>query len=246
LPFLLLRLPFLLAVVAVLTACSSRIPEDSYALDTGFEQAADNPLANPDLDGWIQRFETDGREIYRKRREIVDACRLRPGEVVADIGAGTGLFSTLLAEAVGPSGRVYAVDIVPLFLRHINDRAREAGFKNVEARFCTRTSIMLPEASVDFGFLCDVYRHFDHPRSSMASVHAALRPGGRLVVIDFSTLPGVSAQWVLEQVRTEKQELIAQIEGSGFKFMGEEELLDESWFLTFERIDRDGASRAGN
>ena len=111
---------------------------------------------------------------------------LRPGDAVADIGAGTGLFTQLFAEQVGPKGTVYAVDIGPAFLKYITGQAKKLGHEHVvKTVLNTQDSTELPAGSIDVAFICDTYHHFDHPEKMLASIHRALRPGGRLVIIDF-------------------------------------------------------------
>ena len=79
-------------------------------------------LVNPDVARWKKGFENEDREVYRKRNEILAATGVKPGMTVADVGAGTGLFTMLFAQAVGPRGRVYAVDISRAFIEHIGER----------------------------------------------------------------------------------------------------------------------------
>jgi len=190
-----------------------------------------------DADAWVQRFEVESREIYDARDEIVHAVGLRRGQAVADVGTGTGLFVESFARAVGPSGRVYALDIAPAFVEHVAERAGKAGLRQVEARLCGEDSIDLPAASIDVAFVCDVYHHFEFPNSSLASIHSALRPGGQLIVIDFERIPGVSRQWVLDHVRAGKAEFTAEIVGAGFELVEEVEIerFEESYFLRFRR-----------
>src|ERR1017187_4405091 len=96
------------------------------------------PFQNPDLDGFLKKFEVESREIFVKRKEIITACKLKPGMVVADIGAGTGLFTRLFAKEVGPTGKVVAVDIAPKFLEHIDKSCKADGIKNVETVRCSQ------------------------------------------------------------------------------------------------------------
>src|SRR5262245_8003901 len=118
---------------------------------------------------WVERFEREGREIYDRRTQIMQAAKVRPGLIVADIGSGSGLFTMLFADAVGPRGKVYAVDIVPEFLDYIQKRTAQAGIQNVQTVHCTERSVALPKNSIDLAFLCDVYHHFEYPQSSLAS-----------------------------------------------------------------------------
>jgi ubiquinone/menaquinone biosynthesis C-methylase UbiE len=196
------------------------------------------PFEDPDVDKYVKTFEVESREIYARRKEIRAACKLRPGMVVADVGAGTGLFTRLFAREVGAEGKVYAVDIAPRFLDHIRKTCREAGLKNVETVLCDQTSAKLPAGSIDLVFICDTYHHFEFPFRTMASIHRALRPGGQVVVIDFHRIEGKSRPWVLGHVRAGQEVVRKEIATSGFKLVGQrQKLLDENYFLRFEKVD---------
>ena len=106
-----------------------------------------------------------------------------------------------MAAKTNGKGKLYAVDITPKFIEHINGRVKEAGLTNVETVLCKEDSVELPPASIDFAFICDVYHHFEYPDDSMASLYEALRPGGEIVIIDFDRIEGVSRDWVLGHVR---------------------------------------------
>src|SRR5262249_28772351 len=150
---------------------------------------------------------------------------LRSDMVVADVGAGTGLFTMLFAKQVA---HVYAVDIVPEFLTHIRERATKEGVTNVETVLGKADDIALAPDSVDLVFLCDVYHHFEYPQSSLASIRRALRKNGELVVVDFERIEGQSPAWVLDHVRAGKDVVRAEIEAAGFAVTREEkDLLSE-------------------
>lgn len=187
---------------------------------------------------WVDRFEREGREIYDHREAIVRAIGLRPGMRVADIGAGTGLFTPLFAEAVGPRGIVYAVDIAPGFVKHIEQRAAAAGIRNVRAVLCTERSVELPPSSVDLAFICDTYHHFEFPQSTMQSLHRALRSGGEVVLVDFKRIPGQSSEWTLNHVRAGQQVFEREIESVGFRKVGEVDLLRLNYFVRFRKVGR--------
>lgn len=187
---------------------------------------------------WVERFEREGREIYDHREAIVKALGLRRGMSVADIGAGTGLFTPLFSQAVGPSGAVYAVDIAPDFVRHIEERAAAAGMRNVRAVLCTERSVELPRNSVDVAFICDTYHHFEFPQRTMSSLHRALRPGGEVFLVDFKRIPGVSSDWILDHVRAGQEVFEREIQSVGFRKMEEIELLKENYFVRFRKIGR--------
>ena len=191
----------------------------------------------PDLNvtQWTERFEREGREIYDHREKIVAAAELKPGQTVADIGAGTGLFMPYFSRAVGPTGKVVAVDIVPAFVAKLKGRATELGLANVSTVLCTERSVELPPASIDVAFICDVYHHFEYPQSSLASIRKALKPGGTLVVVEFKRIPGVSSEWIMNHVRAGQEVFEAEIAAAGFVRIGESPILKDNYILRFRR-----------
>lgn len=209
----------------------------SAAAEPSVRPGINKTYLDPGLDAadWEVRFETETREIYDARREIVAAVGLKPGQAVADIGAGTGLFMEPFARAVGTGGVVYSLDIAPPFVRHMHERAAARGLSQVRASLCSPDSINLPPDSIDVAFVCDVYHHFEYPRSSLASIRSALRPGGEFVVIDFERIEGQSRQWVLDHVRAGRETFTAEIEQAGFELVEEVEIprFKESYFLRF-------------
>lgn len=240
-----LALLSLAAASGVITSCApvrtpgieqfERAPEPRASINPGINEPYLAEEVDPEA--WTQRFEVESREIFAHRRAIANALGLSPGDRVADVGAGTGLFVPLLAERVGPSGRVYAIDIVPAFVAHIDRRARRAGLTQVEARLCSEDSIDMPPGSVDLVFVCDTYHHFEYPDATLASIQEALAPGGELVVIEFHRIPGVSSDWVLGHVRAGRQTFTEEIEAAGFTLAEEIRIegLVENYALRFRR-----------
>jgi len=190
-----------------------------------------------DVAHFIGVFEGESREVSVQRERIAKALDVSPGMTVADIGAGTGLFLPDFDRAVGPEGRVYAVEIAPKFLAHLRERAQREKLARVEVVEGLEDSVALPAASVDLAFVCDTYHHFEYPRSTLASLYSAIRPGGSLVILDFERIPGESNDWVLEHVRAGKQEFRREIESAGFQFEREVEIEDlkENYVLRFRR-----------
>jgi SAM-dependent methyltransferase len=185
----------------------------------------------------VKRFEGESREVFVHRHRIAKQLEITPGMAVADIGAGTGLFLELFARKTGPNGKIYAVDISPKFIDFLERRARTKGLRQVQVVLCKRDSVELPEGSIDLAFVCDTYHHFEFPHSTLASIRRALRPGGRLVVVDFERLPDRSRAWVLNHVRAGKGVVTAEIEAAGFRL--EDEILvkglRENYLLRFRR-----------
>lgn len=187
---------------------------------------------------WVERLEKEGREVYDNRQLLVDLAKLKPGAAVADIGAGTGLFTPMLSDAVCPKGTVYAVDIVPAFLQLIQERAEKAGRTNVKTVLCEERSVKLPKHSIDVAFICDAYHHFEYPASTLASLHAALRPGGEVLLIDFKRIPGVSSDWMLNHVRAGQEVVVAEFAEAGFHVVEEFDLLKDNYILQFKKAAR--------
>lgn len=192
-----------------------------------------------DVQRWVERFEGESRETYVHRDQIVAAMGLKPGMSVADIGAGTGFYSFLFAEQVGPEGRVFAVDISDEFVAHIAAGAREKGLKNIQTVLCKADSVELPPRSVDVAFICDTYHHFEYPRSTMRSLHRALKPGGQVFIVDFVRIEGTSRDWILEHVRAGEPVVREEVESVGFRFepLGSDmSFLHENYMIRFRRL----------
>ncbi len=227
----------LLGVLLVLCAasCRSAEPDPTPSVNPGINEPY---LAESiDVGSWVERFEREGRTVFDNRDEIVAAAHIPAGSVVADVGAGTGLFVPMLSRAVGPRGEVLAVDIVPDFLTHIDERAAAAGLENVRTVLCTERSIEVPSESIDVAFLCDVYHHFEYPADTLASIHRALLPGGTLAVVEFERIEGVSSDWLLEHVRAGKEVFLAEIESAGFELIEDVDLgMDDTFYLRFRKV----------
>ena len=116
-------------------------------------------------------------------------------------------------------------------------RARDLGLRQVRTVLCSERSVNLPPNSVDVAFICDVYHHFEYPRSTMASVHTALRSGGTLVVVDFNKDPDIRGGWTMEHIRAPKEQFRAEIENAGFEFVEEVAIngLTNNYFLRFRK-----------
>ncbi len=192
--------------------------------------------ADLDIKQWLGRFEIESREVFGSRRAVLKATGIQAGDRVADIGAGTGFFSRLFAETVGPEGWVYAVDISPSFLKHINEQAQADKLTNLTTVLAPQDSISLAPNSIDVAFTCDTYHHFEYPQLSLASIRRALKPGGTLVIIDFDRIPGKSSKFIMGHVRAGKKEFRREIESAGFTFLDELEVdgLKENYFLRFK------------
>ena len=184
---------------------------------------------------WLNVFERPGREVYDRRHDILAELALKPGMSVADIGAGTGLFTLLFAESVGPDGTVYAIDIAEDFVSNVLRRAAEGGHENVVGIVNTQKDTRLPPGSVDIAFVCDTYHHFEYPQTMLASIHQSLKPDGSLVVVDFRKHETVNSDWVMSHVRADEASVVREIEASGFRLTSRPELLRGNYFMRFAK-----------
>lgn len=220
------------ALVLAVVAFGPLAPGQEKSVRPGINK----PFENPNVKEYVGKFEGESREVFAKRKEIVAACKLKPGMVVADVGAGTGLFTRMFARAVGPKGRVYAVDIAPRFVAHVEKTCKDVGLTNVTGVVCTPTSAKLPKDAIDLVFICDTYHHFEYPYRTLASLHSALKPGGQLILIDFKRIKGVSSDWIMGHVRAGQEVFTREVAESGFRPIGEEKFLKDNYLVRFERV----------
>jgi len=167
---------------------------------------------------WLDRQEREQEEAPTK---AVAALKLKPGQVVADIGAGSGYYSILLAPAVGPTGKVYATDIQPEMLTLIQKKLAANGIKNVETVLGTVTDPKLPDGSLDLAVMVDVYHELQQPQVFLRALKRTLKPDGRLVLIEFRKEdPRVP---IREEHKMTVREARAEVEAEGYRF---EKLMD--------------------
>ncbi|WP_146462100.1 class I SAM-dependent methyltransferase [Rubripirellula tenax] len=229
------RISFCLVLMFLATFECSAQTEPGGSLKAGINA----PFLDPDLNvsEWVEKFEVESREIFSCREEIVRKMNLVTGERIADVGTGTGIFVEPFSDAVGPRGWVFALDIVTKFVERVERIAELKSLGNVTAMLSGQDDVRLPPDSIDVAFVCDVYHHFEFPVESLRSIKRALRPGGRLYVIDFERIEGVSRPWTMGHVRAGKPEFKSEIEAAGFQFVEEiaVEGFKENYFLSFVR-----------
>lgn len=207
---------------------------------SAFAEQNTNPHINrhyqdADVEQWRDVFESDGREVWDRRYDIIKALDLKTGQRVADVGAGTGFFSLIMAEKVGPEGKVYAVDISKNFVDGVMERAKQAGFKNMIGVVNDQKSVRLPDASVDLVFISDTYHHFEYPITTLKTIHSALIENGEVVVIDYRKIPGRSSSWVMGHVRGGRQQVIKEFESEGFELVEDLDFMGTQFYLRFRK-----------
>ncbi len=178
---------------------------------------------------WLERSE---RADLERPEAVVDALGLRPSDVVADIGAGTGYFTFRLADRV-PEGTVYAVDIQPEMLGIVEARAAQDGRGNVVPVQGYIDDPNLPEDAVDVVLIVDAYHEFSHPREMMQGIVRSLRPGGRVVLVEYrGEDPAVPIKPLHKMTEAQVRR---ELEAVGLRWVETKDFLPRQHFLVFER-----------
>lgn len=181
-----------------------------------------------DAEKWAQIFDDPERDAWQKPHEVIQALALKPDAVIADIGAGTGYFSVRFANMT-PKGRVYGVDTEPDMVKHLAERAKREGLKNVVAVTGAPGDPRLPE-KVDLIILVDVYHHIDDRERYFRRLQNSLKPGGRLAVIDFRM---DAPQGPPKSARIAPERVKAELQRAGYGLAQEHSFLPNQYFLVF-------------
>jgi FkbM family methyltransferase len=162
--------------------------------------------------GWLEREE---REQEEKTAQLMKNLAVQPGQVIADIGAGSGYHSSLLSKMVG-NGKVYAVDVEPEMIAFLNERIRREGKKNIIPVLSTEKTVSLPANSMDMMLLVDVYHEFSFPYEMALSMLEALKPGGKLVLVEFRAEdPNVPIKTIHKM---SERQAVKEFKAAGFTF----------------------------
>lgn len=222
-------------VACALTACAVLLAGRVSAQEESLKPGINDAYAKQSVESSVNRFETDRRAVVVKQAEILKACRLKPGMIVADVGAGTGLFTRPMAAAVAPEGKVYAVDVTEQFVKHVQATCGEIGLNNVIGVVCKPTSTELPADSIDLVFTSDTYHHFEFPFKVLASIHQSLRDGGILIVVDRKK----ASNHVRAGQETVKQEVVR----TGFKYLDALDLAEDQYLMRFKKNQQAAAPK---
>ena len=194
--------------------------------------AAGAQRASRPADDWMATLEAPERVAGLKIPEVIAAMKLSPGDVVGDLGAGSGLFVVPLSRAVGAKGKVLAVEIDPNFFPHIQQKAAAAGIANVRTVTGEPTDPTLPEA-LDVALLHDVLHHVENPAAYIKGLAKYLKPTSRIVVVDYLTKQGPHRDDPSLQVgKDEAARLMASI---GFKPVDDVPLFPDKYVVIYGR-----------
>ncbi len=184
-----------------------------------------------DVQHWVAVFDDPARDAWQRPAELVRALALRPGMVVADLGAGTGYFSRHLTDAVGPAGTVFAVELEPNLVVHLRERAEREHTPNVIPVLASADNPRLPAGGVDLVLVVDTFHHLDDRLGYLRVLRRFLRPAGRVAIVDWQKRdlpvgPPLDHKLAREQV-------VDEMTASGYRLIDEPDVLPYQYVLVF-------------
>ena len=191
-------------------------------------QLASRPAAE-----WKATLEAPARVEGLKIEQVVAALKLKAGDVVADLGAGTGLFEAPLAYAIGTRGRVYAVEIDKGFLDEIDRKVEELHISQIETVLGAPTDPKLPTRAVDLALMHDVLHHVEQRQAYLKSVAGYVKPGGRVAVVEFH--PKDSPHKDDAKLIVSKEQGAAMMADAGFVVAEDVALFPDKWFVIYQK-----------
>jgi ubiquinone/menaquinone biosynthesis C-methylase UbiE len=199
--------------------------------------AASAQLAPRKADEWVTTLEGPQRVATQKIDQVLADLSLKSGMVIADIGAGSGLFSRPLAKAVAPTGKVYAVDIQQDLLNHINQRDKEENIRNIQTVLGEFDDPKLPARDVDLAFINDVLHHIQHRAVYLKTLGAYIKPTGRIAIIEMNKDDPNTPHKKQPELLVGRDEILKWMSDAGFKLVEEHADLfpGTKWFLVFGR-----------
>ena len=178
-------------------------------------------LAAKKAEEWVATLEGPQRVATQKIDAVLSQLALKSGMVVADIGAGSGLFSRPLAKAVAPTGKVYAVDIQQDLLDHINQRAKEENIGNIQTVLGEYDDPKLPVRDVDLAFINDVLHHIQHRAVYLKALGSYIKPGGRIAIIEMDKNDPKTPHRNQLELLVAREEILQWMSDAGFKLVQE-------------------------
>lgn len=194
-------------------------------------------LAPRKAEEWEKTLDSPRRAASQKVDEVLSKLSLKPGMIVADIGAGTGLFSRPLAKAVAPAGKVYAVDIQQELLDFINKRDKEENIGNIQTVLGEFDDPKLPARNVDLAFINDVLHHIEHRAVYLKALGTYMKPTGRIAIIEMNKDDPHTGHKNQPELLVAREDILQWMSDAGFKLVEEHPDLfpGTKWFLIFGR-----------
>jgi ubiquinone/menaquinone biosynthesis C-methylase UbiE len=198
-----------------------------------FSPGAHAQLGARSTEEWLKTLDAANRVAKLKVDEAVAALKLAPSSIVADIGAGSGVFTLPLAKAVSAGGKVYAVDIEQGLIDHIAQKAKEQKVTNVQAVLGKFTDPNLPTRDVDVAVIYDVLHHIEDRAGYLKNLATYLKPTGRIAVIDF--FPELGPHKNDPKLQVTKDQAKAWMTAAGLKIVAEHRLYEDKWYVEYAR-----------
>ena len=220
----------LLLVLSLVPGCSPSPGAQPQAAQTPQETPARKPAEVMSWEGadWLER---EHREELEKPEVVLEAMNLKDGDLVADLGAGTGFFTRRMARAVAPTGKVYATDIQPQMLERLKASTAQEGITNIVTVLGTETDPKLPRGMFDWILLVDVYHEFQQPEPMLAKMREALKPGGRVALVEYRA-EGDTAAHISAAHKMTVEQVLAEWKPAGFELVETiEELPSQHLFI---------------
>ncbi len=234
------RIMALVSILLLLNGAGARGFQDQGGKQPGTHQDL------TDAQTWIKRLEKPERIPGLKTNEVIACLKLKPGDVVADIGAGTGAFSIPFAKAVAPSGRVFAVDLWQGLLDYINQKASKENTPNLKTILAKPDNPNLPPNQVDVAFFHDVFHNTNDRQAYLKTLVAELKPTGRIAIIEQEFDDPIAKKWDLPEDRITKEQVNRWMANVGFHLIGDYDIFEgknnppgtgmpERWFVVYAR-----------
>ena len=217
---------------ALLFGCLSAI---SLLIQWGCAHEAAHPHRRPsDIKEYLARLDRTERDEYQKPEEVVAALALVPGMAVADLGSGSGYFTRRFADAVTETGMVYAIDIEPEMLAFVKESmARRNRPHRTEYILADADDPKLPSQSVDLIFLCNTFHHLEDRQAYFAKLTSALKPGGRIAIIDFYHDERSGPIGFPRRHLVSRERVVDELTEAGYRLINEHTFLPRQYFLEF-------------
>jgi ubiquinone/menaquinone biosynthesis C-methylase UbiE len=216
-----MRTALLLLTLLLLVPASARAASDDATSHRSF---ADVPY-------WSGVFDDPKRDAWQKPDALIAALGLKPGDCVADLGAGTGYFSRRLSAAVGPTGTVLAVEVEPNLVTHLRERSEKEKTANVVPILGSFDDPRLPARAVDVLLIVDTFHHIDGRVAYMQAQKRALTPAGRVVIVDWEKRPLPVGPEMAHKLA--REQVIDEMQRAGYRLVGQPSVLEHQYVLVF-------------